>query len=126
MIPSQLFEEDKYGMSFGENDVVLGSQLSQEECDLPLPDDNWYVNKTLRTGNPYVDMNSQLQTICNQLDTNPSMLNRFEQAIRTVYCLYQGKINNLLSTTQDRTGEFTNLYPSVDNRTKAVRKKECL
>ena len=62
-------------MSFGENDVVLGSQLSQEECDLPLPDDNWYVNKTLRTGNPYVDMNSQLQTICNQLDTNPSMLN---------------------------------------------------
>ena len=68
-------------------------------------------------------MNSQLQTICNQLDTNPSMMNRFEQSIRRVYCFFQSEIDNLLSTKQDRTGEFTNLYPSVDNRTVYLRKK---
>jgi hypothetical protein len=130
VVPSQLFNEDVVDDSYDTNELVLvdtelsqelGGQLTQEDGgnDALSP----FVSHTMRTGNRYVDMNSQLQYMYGMLETDTGMLNNFEQKLHSVIAEFHKLVHVDKRTGADTTGESVSFSPAVDKRGVYHRKK---
>jgi hypothetical protein len=99
----------------------LGGQLTQEDGGndsfSPL------ASHTMRTGNRYVDMNSQLQYMYGMLETDTGMLNNLEQKLHSVIAEFHKLVHADKRTGTDTTGEFVGFFPAVDKRCVYHRKK---
>jgi hypothetical protein len=99
----------------------LGSQLTQEDGgnDSLSP----FASHTMRTGNRYVDMNSQLKYMYGMLETDTGMLNNFEQKLHSVIAEFYKLVHVDKRTGADTTGEFVGFFSAVDKRRVYHRKK---
>jgi tRNA 2-selenouridine synthase SelU len=70
----------------------------------------------MRTGNRYIDMNSQLQYMYGMLETDASMLNNFEQKLQSIITEFHQQMHLNNRTKADTNGEFVSFFPAVDKR----------
>jgi hypothetical protein len=82
-----------------------------------------FISHTMRTGNRYVDMNSQLQCMYGMLETDTGMLNRFEHKLHPIISEFHQQIHLENGTEADTTGEFVSFFSAVDKRLVYHRKK---
>jgi hypothetical protein len=99
--------------------------MTQEEGGNDGCDDktSHFISHTMRTGNRYEDMNSQLQCMYGMLETDAGMLNRFEQKLHSIISEFHQQIHLEKRTKADTAGEFVSFFSAVDKRRVYQRKK---
>ena len=132
VVPSQLFADDDVDDSYDTNELVLvdselsqelGGGMTQEEGGNGTINDSHFNSHTMRTGNRYIDMNSQLQYMYGMLETDTAMLNNFEQKLQSIITEFHQQMHLNNRTKADTTGEFVSFFPAVDKRRVYQRKK---
>ena len=124
LIPYSLLEEEDKSLRRSNDDTYECGNLSQETCGVDEKEtDNGYARSMVTGASLYVDCNSQLQHICNLIENDFDISNRFRSKFLSIITESRSEIMLKTKDKSDDNNEWVSCNPEVDTDAVCVRKK---